>query len=75
MLVENWTKVGLLDGTFDEDKEEAKVKISEELKNNGWVFVEKVYLTPFADEMDYSSCSYDVGVLVVCGRRKQNETF
>lgn len=57
----------------DDMKEDAKKKIVEELTNNGWFFIRKVCLTPFADDMDYSMYSYNIGVLVSCGKRKLTE--
>lgn len=54
----------------DDMKEEAKKNIVEELKSSGWVFVKKLCLTPFADNMDYSKFSYNIGVLAFCGKRK-----
>jgi len=52
----NWT---------DEEKKAAKELIITELKQFNIQFVKKVFLTPFADTMDYSNCCYDVGILVV----------
>ena len=50
----------------DEEKKSAKKSIIEELKfyNSDIKFINKVYLTSFAPEFDYSNFCYDIGVLV-----------
>lgn len=53
----------------EERKLNAKEAIIRELKYGNCLFIRKVFLTPFADTMDYSKCSYNVGVLVICGRK------
>jgi hypothetical protein len=53
----------------DETKLNAKEAIVRELKYSNCLFIRKLYLTPFADDMDYSHCSYNIGVLVSCGKR------
>jgi hypothetical protein len=56
----NWT---------DEEKKLAKEEIIKELKHFGLIFVKNLFLTPFADQYDYSNCCYSIGILALSGRK------
>lgn len=60
---------------FDHERsEEEKLKIKEiivrELKYRNCSFVNKVFILPFADDMDYSGFSFDVRIVVLYGQKK-----
>ena len=57
----------------EDDKLKAKEAIVRELKYTNTMFIRKVYLTPFADDMNYDNSCYDIGVLVACGKRLEGE--
>lgn len=59
----------------DARKLNAKEAIIRELKHGNCLFIGKVFLTPFADTMDYSNCSYDIGVLVFCGKKASDASI
>jgi hypothetical protein len=54
----------------DDYKEQAKKDIIEELKQHNMMYVTKVCLVPFADDMDYSGFCFNVRVIVYGGRKK-----
>jgi hypothetical protein len=45
-------------------KKDAKLDIIKNIKDRGIVFIQSVHFTTFADDMDYTGVSYNIGVLV-----------
>lgn len=54
----------------EEKKKISKQNIIQELKMSDIVFIHKIHLTPFADDMDYSNFSFDIGILVSGAKQK-----
>ena len=54
----------------DEIKKQAKDSIIKELKERGCKYIKKIFIVPFADDMDYSGFSFNVRILIQCGKRK-----
>lgn len=54
----------------DEFKEQTKKDIIEELKRHNMMYVTKVCLVTYADDMDYSGYSFNVRVIIYGGKKK-----